>query len=450
MPPVRSVNVERTQVYLPPGTVASGRKCLTDSRGCCPADPVEGAGDCGTGYGWAREWEIPETVYLTIYSTIPAASPPRDNGAGEYAQSLLEARQIFSRVFPLRYMTAEEIGSDIWRINAGGLDGSWCWSQNMETYANEEAPWNGIIEHVTGYPFGQLSWSGNRPGYDGSGSYACGALRGYISTAPRLFDGGITPFGGFLNSGHLWTPGYFNNTFAAYPEPDDSWTFLQGAWDWISKYRDTFCSINTAPPGPPRPRRVNFRAAPLPGRLRLDYEEVSLPPQYPREAWPRPWESGTVYLERPAGCGNWFAETQFWGAPARFVLMANKIPQNEFWQPFCFNEWGLSFQTGDIARQLPEDFSPSGYPWYYIGTDGFNVAGGAGASLRSGANPWGFTLANPCQVKPIGATCSIDPLDMTFYLRYSVFYDVAYGISDQWPTQNALGLMMQCRLRESW
>lgn len=451
MPPVRSVNVERTPFRLPPGTVASGRKCLTDSRGCCPVAPVEGDGDCGTGSGAAREWELPETVYLTILSTVPAASPPHDGGSGAYAYSLLQARQIFSRVFPLRYMTAEEIGEDPWRVGAS-VEGSWYWSQNIEPNANAtgEPPFNGLLQHVTGYPFGQLAWSGNRPGFDGSGTYACGTLRGYVSAAPGIFDGNWTPGEGFLNSGHFWTPGYFNHAFAAYTEPDDSWTFLQGTWDWISRFRGVFCSISTSPPGPPRPRRVSFRSAPLPGRLRLDYEEVSLP-MYPREAVDRPWESGTVYLERPAEAGNWFAETRFWGVPARFVLLANRIPLNEVWQTVCFNGWGLAFQAGDIARLLPEDGSlSSSYPWYYIGNDAINLAGVAGSSPHAGFNAFAFMLSEPCMVQPGGAACGVDPLDVTFYLRYTVFYDMSNGINNQWPVQNSYGLVMRCRLREAW
>lgn len=471
MPPVTSVSVERTKYLLPPGTVASDRQCFTDQRGCCVDQHlVTGVGGCAIGDGVARDWELPETVHLTIRSAIPARSQPYDGGEGEYPRSLLLARQILSRVFPLTrtYLTR---ASHPWAIMPPGylnnLTEGWYWYWDLNLSADSGLPMNGAnyaFGGITGYPFGWLAWRGNQGGPSGA---ECGRLKGRIDTGPVRYSPGegIGPF-----PGPAWWPGYYCGVSAAYREPDGNWTFVMGASDWIPKYRGITCTISAAPPGPAKPRRVSFRSRPLAGVLKLQFEEVTAPPLYTRQYyrypgttydWPRPMEHGTVYLERPAEGGDWAGETTLWGRPSRFLFCGSHLPINVDFHPFCRDGWGLALQVGDLARIFTEEApGGTGYPYCYYGPQTLCGGGGAGMLVDPGMSIGTSFDGSPCQNGSAGSppACTLDPLDAEFDLPLTITADAGVpprgitpynsGINDQYPVSNSMPLLFRCRLTE--
>lgn len=414
MPPVASVSVERTKYLLPPGTVASDRKCITDQTGCCVVrPPIGGFGDCGTGDGFAADWEVPETVYLTIhytYSTqegIPSTFP--------YIRQLAQARRVFYSVIPLTYRA----GYWTWEMNPGG--GSW--------------------------PFGQLAWTGNR-------GPSCGVLSGYICAAPRAAQEmwPASPPSG-MGWGQYWPAG--GQTEAAYREPDGSWTFCISDTTSADRYRGLKCSISTAPPGPPRPRRVSFQSRPLSGVLRLDYQETPRPPYYKRTYWryrpalgrlvefdyPRPLQSGTVYLERSAECGNWSAETSLFGCPVRATVFGNMLPLDGDAMPYCVDSWGLCLCPQgftwpiDWETYQPDFLTPGHPPDPGVPVSAMAVAGALVFPASDGVL-WRF---NPCtygmnrQFSPAAldgvpaASYSTDPLSASFSMPAMIYGDSSLG-----------------------
>lgn len=414
MPPVTSITVERQKWLLPPGTVASDRKCITDQTGCCvDHKPIGGVGDCGTGDGFAADWEIPETVYLTMryaYSMQPIFSH------FPYVQQLLRARRIFTSVIPLTY-----------REVAG--EGYWAWEMN---------PGGGV------WPFGQLAWTGNR------GSI-CGMMSGWICVAPRSFqETWLASPPSWMSAGSTWLADGF--TEVAYREPDGSWTF------YISDrpaglYRGLKCSISTAPPGPPRPRRVSFQSRPLSGVLRLDYQETPRPPYYKRTYWnyspalgrrvehsyPQPLQSGTVYLERSAECGDWSAETSLFGCPVKATVFANMLPLDGDAMPYCVDSWGLCLCPPTASWPIDweiyqPDLTTPGQP----PDPGISVLGVAGALVFPASDGVLWDL-NPCGhgmnrehipaaldgVPP--ARYSVDPLNASFSMPVMIYGDSSLG-----------------------